>query len=137
MKKEYLIILYRLLLMMVFILTPKLGHCDEYDKSYNRKDFGLKGPVAKLTIKDCQFKKEFGEIIRVGFKDEKQVYFGGNGNVYKVINSLTSYNKYNYDDHGNMTFEMKVNKEGGDCCKIDGFSFCDDDTTGNVSALLV
>ena len=114
---------------MVFILTPKLGHCDEYDKSYNRKDFGLKGPVAKLTIKDCQFKKEFGEIIRVGFKDEKQVYFGGNGNVYKVINSLTSYNKYNYDDHGNMTFEMKVNKEGGDCCKIDGFSFCDDDTT--------
>lgn len=129
MKKDYLTILYKLLFVMDFILTPKLCHCDEYDKSYNRKNFGLNGPVAKVTVKDCQFKKEFGEITRVGSKDEKQVYFYGNGNVYKVINSLTSYNKYNYDDHGNMTFEMRVNKEGGECCKIDDYTFCDDDTT--------
>ena len=115
--------------MMAFILTSEFGFCAEYGKSYNRKDFGLNGPIAKVTIKDCQFKKEFGEIIRVGSKDEKQIYFFGNGNVYKVISSLTSYNKYNYDDHGNMTFEMKVTKEGGECCKIDDYTFCDDDTT--------
>ena len=129
MNKDNIKVMYKYLLMMTFILSSEFGHCDEYEKSYNRKDFGLNGPVAKLTIKDYQFRNEFGEITRVGSKDEKQVYFYGNGNVYKVINSLTSYNKYNYDDHGNMTFEMRVNKEGGECCKIDDYTFCDDDTT--------
>ena len=129
MNKDNITVMYKLLIMMAFLLTPKLGHCDEYDKSYNWKSFGLNGRVAKVTVKDCQFKKEFGETTRVGSKDEKQVYFYGNGNVYKVINSLTSYNKYDYDDHGNMTFEMRVNKEGGECSKIDDYTFCDDDTT--------
>lgn len=129
MNKDNIKVMYKYLMMITFILSSEFGHCDEYDKSYNRKSFGLNGPVAKVTVKDCQFKKEFGEITRVGSKDEKQVYFYGNGNVYKVVNSLTSYNKYNYDEHGNMTFEMKVNKEGGDCSKIDDYTFCDDDTT--------
>lgn len=129
MNKGNTTVMYRILMTMVFILASEYGYCDEYNKSYNRKSFDLNGPVAKVTVKDCQFKKEFGEITRVGSKDEKQVYFYGNGNVYKVINSLTSYNKYNYDDHGNMTFEMRVNIEGGECCKIDDYSFCDNDTT--------
>ncbi len=129
MNKEIIRISYRLLIMTIFLLTSEFVFSDEYDKSYNRKDFGLNGPVAKVIVKDCQFKNEFGEIARVGSKDETQIIFYGNGNVYKVNNSPKSFNKYNYDGQGNMTFEMKVNKESGKNYKIDDYSFCDDDTT--------
>ena len=119
---------YKLLLVVIIVFIPNKGYCDEYDITLSRNDFDLKGPVVKVTIKDCQFKEEFGELIRSGSKD-KNIFFYGNGNVYKIVNSPNTYKRYNYDDHGYLIYEMQVNTGGGIPQIIDDFSFCDDDTT--------
>ena len=103
---------YKLLLVVIIVFIPNKGYCDEYDITLSRNDFDLKGPVVKVTIKDCQFKEEFGELIRSGSKD-KNIFFYGNGNVYKIVNSPNTYKRYNYDDHGYLIYEMQVNTGGG------------------------
>lgn len=82
--------MYKLLLVVIIVFIPNKGYCDEYDITLSRNDFDLKGPVVKVTIKDCQFKEEFGELIRSGSKD-KNIFFYGNGNVYKIVNSPNTY----------------------------------------------
>lgn len=128
MKKDKYLKFYCVLFATILFLISMSAYGDEYDKTLNKKEFGLKGPVAIVTAKDCQFKEVFGELNRVGSKDQK-IYFYSNGNVYKVINSPTSYKKYNYDDHGYLISEMEINKGAGECYKIDNSNFCDDDTT--------
>jgi len=126
--------LYRLLTLFAFVLFSMYCRGDNKSRAYvylndiNRADYGLKGPVYAVIIKDCQFKKEFGEVIRTGSKDEK-IYFLSNGNIYKISSTADMYKKFLFDEHGYLTDEMTIHKEAGKRYNINGESFIDNDTT--------
>lgn len=109
MKRNKKTILYNLLLIAVLVFIPQKGICDEKEEFTNRKDLGLKGPVAVVVEKDCSFEKAFGEIRRTGSKDVRKCFYS-NGNLDKQIYSPTSFKKYIYDKYGNL-----INKIAIDC----------------------
>jgi hypothetical protein len=99
--------MYNLLLTTVLVLIPQTGTCDNKKESVNRKELGLKGPVAVVIEKDCQFEKAFGEIKRTGSKDVRKCFYG-NGNLAMQINSPTSFKKYNYNKYGHLINIMDI-----------------------------
>ena len=128
MKKGKKKLLHNLLIVMVFVLIPKYCYSIEFGKPLSRKDFDLNGPVVYATIKDCQYKEEFGELKKTGSNDTR-VYFLSNGYIYEEVLSPTSYKKYEYDNHGHLLEEMVISIGKGKLYKINNESIYDDDTT--------
>lgn len=130
MKKKMNESMCKLLSLFAFILFSM--HCSGdngsiYLSSLNRAEYDLKGSVYAVIVKDCQFKKEFGEIIRTGSKDKK-IYFLSNGKVYKEQLSPGVFKKYLFDDHGYLTGEMIIQEKGEGQYKNNGESFINNDT---------
>lgn len=131
MRKKMNDLAYKMLTLLAFVLFSM--HCSgddniPYVNVDNRSTYNLKGSVYAVIIKDCQFKKEFGEIIRTGSKDKK-IYFMSDGKVYKEELSPRVWKKYVYDNHGYLTGEMVIHEEKGKRYDTNGESFVDNDTT--------
>lgn len=134
MKKKINVCMYRMLTLLAFVLFSIYcnGNKKERDHAYlkdiSRETFDLKGPVYAVIMKDCQYKKEFGELIRTGSKDRK-IYFMSNGNVYKEQSTPNVCIKYFYDNHGFLTDVMTIHAEKGKSYDFNGETFVDNDTT--------
>ncbi len=134
MKKKIYLCMYRMLTLLAFVLFSIYcnGNNKERDHAYlkdiSREAFDLKGPVYAVIMKDCQYKKEFGELIRTGSKDRK-IYFMSNGDVYKEQSSPNVCVKYFYDKHGFLTDVMTIHAEKGKSYNFNGETFVDNDTT--------
>ena len=131
MKKIICVLFNRMLTFSAFVLFSM--HCNGDNNrihlgSFDRAEYNLKGSVYAVILKECQYKKEFGEIIRTGSKDRK-IYFMSDGKVYKEELAPRVWKKYVYDNHGLLTSEMVIHEEAGKRYDINGVSFVDNDTT--------
>lgn len=96
------------IILLITFLTISCGLIDA--ANYNRKDLNLNGDIYCIGVKEYSFVFEFGELKRGSLLNETYTYFLQNGNVY--IDSLYNqkvYKRYNYDNHNNVTEEMKIN----------------------------
>lgn len=94
-------------ILLITFLTISCGLIEAVN--YNRKDFNINGDIYCIGVKEYSFAFEFGELKRGSLINETYTYFLQNGNVY--IDSLYNqkvYKRYNYDNHNNVTEEMKI-----------------------------
>lgn len=119
---------YGLLIMSAFLLLSNF--C--YGETNNRKDYGLKGSVCALAVKDIEFKIKFGEVVPTGKSNDTLFFFLKNGNMYaEVLTPRTprKYRRFEYDEHNNLTEEMLVSVGKGREYRIDDKLYHLNDTT--------
>ena len=116
---------YGLLIMAVLVLLSNF--C--YGKTNNRKDYGLKGSVCAVVVKDIEFSIKFGEVVPTGESNDIIYYFLKDGNVYAEVLEPKKYRRFEYDEHNNLTEEMCVNVGEGKEYWIDYSPYHLNDTT--------
>lgn len=79
-----------------------------YGKTNNRKDFELRGFVSAIVVKNIEFSIKFGEVVPAGKSNDTIYYFLKNGNVYAEVFAPDEYKRFEYDEHNNLTEEMRV-----------------------------
>lgn len=77
--------------------------------NYSKRDYNLNGDIYYIGVKEYSFVFEFGELKRGTLLNETDTYFLQNGNVYiDSLYNLKLYKRYNYDNHNNVTEEMRI-----------------------------